>query len=546
MRTTLLAILLLLPGIGSAQADPAARVDSIFAAWSVAGAPGCAVGVAQNGRPVLRRAYGLADLEHEVPNTPETVFEAGSVSKQFTAAAVVLLARQGRLSLDDDVRRYIPEVPDYGRTITIRHLLNHTSGLRDWGTVQEIAGWPRGTRIHTHAHVLDIVSRQRALNFNPGAEYLYSNTGYNLLAILVDRVSGIPFAEFSRREIFEPLGMAHTQWRDDFSRVVRGRAQAYDHRDGAYHLEMPFENVHGNGGLLTTVDDLLRWNQALTSGALAGISSELQTQGRLTSGRQIEYALGLRIAPYRGVDEVSHSGSTAGYRAYLARYPEQGLSVALLCNVAEANPTLLAHRTAEVFLGSNLRDAAAPPAITVPAAELERHAGLFRSRRTGEPLPVVIAEGALTLGGGLRLEPIAPNTFRAGARRIEMVPGEPRTLRMLFPDGDTVIYEAVDPWQPTPAQLASFAGEYHSDEADAAYTAVVEDGRLVLRRRPDTREELTPAYADAFTTAEGVLVRFVRGVGGRVDGFTVTIDRVRGLRFDRVEDDGRRDRPAPQ
>jgi CubicO group peptidase (beta-lactamase class C family) len=534
MRRATLVVLLIIPTAAFAQPDPAARVDSVFAAWRGADAPGCAVGVAENGRPVLRRAYGLADLEHQVPNTPETVFEAGSVSKQFTAASVVLLARQGKLSLEDDIRRYIPEVPDYGARITIRHLLNHTSGLRDWGTVQEIAGWPRGTRIHTHAHVLDIVSRQRAPNFAPGAEYLYSNTGYNLLAILVERVSGTSLAEFSRREIFGPLGMTSTQWRDDFSRVVRGRAQAYDQRDGAYHLEMPFENVYGNGGLLTTVGDLLRWNDALASGALGGALRELETQGRLTGGRRIEYALGLRVAPYRGVREVGHSGATAGYRAYLARYPDQGVSVAVLCNVAEANPTLLAHRTAEVFLGTQLRDAPVPAAIPVTAADLERHAGLFRSRRTGEPLPFVVADGALTLGGGLRLQPIAANTYLAGARRVEMVPGTPRTARMLYPDGDTVVYEAVAPWHPTPSQLAALTGEYYSAEAEAGYTAAVEDGGLVLRRRPDTREELTPAYADAFTTPEGVLIRFVRGAGGRVQGFTVSIDRVRGLRFDRV------------
>lgn len=531
MRAALLT-LLLVPAIAHAQ--PEARVDSVFSAWRAPGAPGCAVGVARNGRTVLRRAYGLADLEHDVPNTPETVFEAGSVSKQFTAAAVVLLAQRGRLSLDDDVRRYIPEVPDYGTPITIRHLLNHTSGLRDWGSVQEIAGWPRGTRIHTHAHVLDIVSRQRALNFTPGAEYLYSNTGYNLLAILVERVSGTSFAEFSRREIFEPLGMTSTQWRDDFSRVVRGRAQAYDHQDGAYHLQMPFENVHGNGGLLTTVGDLLAWNAAFAGGRMPGLMEAMETRGRLTGGRQIEYALGLRVAPYRGVREVSHSGSTAGYRAYLARYPDQALSVAVLCNVAQANPTLLAHRTAEVYLGDAVYDTVMPATMLVPAAELERHAGFFRGRRTGEPLRLAVRDGELMLGGGVRLDPIAQNTFRVGARRVEMVPGTPRTVRVIYPDGDTLLYDAVERWEPAAAQLAGFAGEYRSDEAEAAYTAGVEDGRLVLRRRPDSRAELTPAYADAFTTPQGALVRFVRGADGRVQALTVSVERVRDLRFDRV------------
>ena len=308
---------------------------------------------------MLARAYGSANLEHDIPNTPETVFEAGSVSKQFTAAAIVLLARQGKLSLDDDVRRHIPEVPDYGTPITLRHLLNHTSGLRDWGSVMQLAGWPRGTRIYTHAHTLDVVSRQKSLNFTPGTEYSYSNTGYNLLAMIVERVSGVSFAEFSRRELFEPLGMTKTEWRDDFTRTVKGRATAYVMDDGAWHQQMPFENIHGNGGLLTTVNDLLRWNQALDSGTIAGLDA-LETQGVLSNGRKIEYALGLSVTEFRGLREVSHSGATAGYRAYLARYPGTGVSVALLCNAGNANPGL-ATRAASIFMADRLGPRAAPP-----------------------------------------------------------------------------------------------------------------------------------------------------------------------------------------
>ena len=534
MRAATLLGLLLVPSVALAQPEPAARVDSLFATWRADGAPGCAVGVAENGRTVLQRAYGLADLEHAVPNTPATVFEAGSVSKQFTAAAVVLLARQGKLSLEDDVRGFVPELPDYGTPITIRHLLNHTSGLRDWGSVQEIAGWPRGSRIHTHAHVLDILGRQRALNFTPGAEYLYSNTGYNLLAIIVERVSGTSFAEFSRREIFEPLGMMHTRWRDDFTRIVPGRAQAYHRRGGAYHLQMPFENVHGNGGLLTTVGDLLAWNEAFAADRIPGLMA-METRGRLTGGREIEYALGLRVTRHRGVREVSHSGATAGYRAYLARYPEQGLSVAVLCNAADANPTALARRTADLFLGSRAADPAVAAPVHVPAAELERLAGLYRSRRTGEPFPLVLAEDRLRLPDGREMVPIGERAFRLGATRVEVSRGAP-ALVVVFPDGDTVVYEPVARAEATAAQLAEYVGEYRSEEAEAAYTAAIVDGRLVLRRRPDAVLALAPAYADAFTTPGGWLVRFVRGPDGRVRALTVSVERVRDLRFDRVEE----------
>src|SRR5262245_241428 len=241
-------------GFGQTGDDTGTKVDTVFEKWTNSTA-GCSVAVGVDGKPVLTKGYGMADLEHDVKITPETIFEAGSVSKQFTAAAVLLLAREGKLSLDDSVRKYIPELPDYGVPLTIRHMLTHTSGLRDWGAIEAIAGWPRTTRTYTHAHVLDILSRQKALNFTPGEQWSYSNSGYNLAAIIVARVSGKPFAEFTAERIFQPLGMTHTSWRDDFTRIVKHRAIAYDRRADGYHQDLTFENVHGNGGLLKPVGD---------------------------------------------------------------------------------------------------------------------------------------------------------------------------------------------------------------------------------------------------------------------------------------------------
>ncbi|HEU0016400.1 MAG TPA: serine hydrolase domain-containing protein [Longimicrobium sp.] len=521
----------------AAQTDAAARVDSLFAAWNKPDSPGCAVGLSQNGRTVLSRAYGSANLEHGIPNTPETVFEAGSASKQFTAAAIVRLARQGKLSLDDDVRRYVPEVPDYGTTITLRHLLNHTSGLRDWGSVMQLAGWPRGTKIYTHAHALDVISRQRSLNFTPGTEFSYSNTGYNLLAMVVDRVSGMSFAEFTRRELFEPLGMTRTEWRDDFTRTVRGRAYAYAWAGGAWRLQMPYENVHGNGGLLTTVGDLLRWNQALDSGTIAGLDT-LDTPGVLSSGRRIDYALGLYLNDFQGVREVSHGGATGGYRAYLARYPETGVSVALLCNANNVNPEL-ATRAAALFMADRLRPPPAPGPVTpvaVEAADLERRVGLYRARPTGAPLRIAMADGRLRTGGGTELVPASRGVFRFGASptRLEFVDGPPVQLRIVYPNADTVMYDPVAAADTSAANLASYAGEYRSDEAEATYTAAVVDGAVVLRMRPDITFRLQPVYADAFQGPGGSIVRFIRGADGRVQAFTIGTERVRELRFDRV------------
>jgi CubicO group peptidase (beta-lactamase class C family) len=410
-----------------ARADRTAAVDAVFSRWSAA-TPGCAVGVGADGRPVLQRAYGMADLEHDVPNTADTIFEAGSVSKQFTAAAVLLLARDGKLSIDDPVRKYVPELPDYGVPLTIRHMLTHTSGLRDWGEVAGIAGWPRGTRVHTHAHVLDIVSRQKALNFTPGTNWSYSNTGYNLAAVIVSRVSGRSFADFSRDRIFLPLGMTHTSWRDDYTRIVKRRAIAYDQSADAYHQDMPFEDVHGNGGLLTTVGDLLRWNENFVTPKVgdAAFVREEQVPGRFSDGRAHDYAFGLYVRRYRGISEVSHSGSTAGYRAFLVRYPDQHVSIAVLCNAGNANATQYAHAVADAYLGDALGAAApasaggrdAPPSAASfhpNAPDLAAYTGRYASEEAETVLTVAADGDDLVIrrrpDTTLRMRPLGKDAF---------------------------------------------------------------------------------------------------------------------------------------
>jgi CubicO group peptidase (beta-lactamase class C family) len=340
----------------SASPVPEASVDAVFARWTRQ-SPGCAVGVAKGGTPVLQKAYGMADLEHDIANRPDTIFEAGSVSKQFTAAAILLLAKEGRLSLEDPVRKYVPELPDYGAPLLVRHILQHTSGLRDWGEVASIAGWPRTTRVHTHAHVLDILSRQKALNFPSGTQFSYSNSGYNLAAIIVSRVSGKSFADFSREQIFLPLGMTRTSWRDDYTRIVKDRAIAYSPAGDSFRMNMPFEDVHGNGGLLTTVGDLLKWNENFTNPKVgdADFVKRQQEPGRFNDGKPHDYAMGLYVRPYKGIPEVWHSGSTAGYTAFLTRFPQQQLSVAVLCNVSSGAATQYAHSVAELYLGDAIK-----------------------------------------------------------------------------------------------------------------------------------------------------------------------------------------------
>lgn len=430
IRALLLAVLIgvSLSVTPSAQAIavPDKAVDEVFAKWSSA-TPGCAVGVAVGGTPVLLKAYGMADLEHDIRNTPETIFEAGSVSKQFTAMAIMLLVKDGKLSLDDPVRKYIPELPDYKVPLTIRHMLTHTSGLRDWGSVASIAGAPRTTRAYTHGHVLDIVSRQKSLNFTPGDHYSYSNTGYNLSAIIVSRVSGMSFADFSTQRIFAPLGLKNTSWRDDHTRIVKGRAMAYSDTNGRFSTEMPFENVHGNGGLLTTVGDLLKWNENFVHPVVgdAALVKTMQTTGLFNDGKPQDYALGLMVQNYRGVTNINHSGSTAGYRAHLNRFPDSRTSVAVLCNVSSGDATRAANRVSDVFLGDKLKPAPAPPPAAQAAAlnpqptgaALSGFVGSYWSDEAETMLTAAIEEDRLVLKRRpdtvMRLVAIAPDKFRA-------------------------------------------------------------------------------------------------------------------------------------
>jgi CubicO group peptidase (beta-lactamase class C family) len=548
MRGWGVALALALAPIGLArQGSPAveSKVDAVFARWSSA-TPGCVVGVASDGKPVLAKGYGMADLEHDVPISPDSILEVGSVSKQFTAAAVLLLAREGRLSLDDQVRKYVPELPDYppspgerptgsgaaGASLTIRHMLSHTSGLRDWGSVAAIAGWPRTTRVHTHAHVLEIVARQHELNFQPGTRWSYSNTGFNLAAIIVERISGMPFPEFTRTRLFQPLGMTHTSWRDDYTRIVKGRALAYRERDGAFHADMPFENVYGNGGLLTTVGDLLKWNEHYDTPAAgdAAMIAEQQAPGHFNDGRAHGYGLGLYVGSHKGLREVSHSGTTAGYSAFLTRFPEQRVSVAVLCNAAGAPSTLYAHAVADLYLGDRLKPSEVKATHTLTVAETDRFVGQWIGS-TGVPITIEKDQGGVRLSRATPLFATSPMTLISAARDEWQL--DAYGIRHTDPFG-TIDELRQDRTTGTVKDIGAYAGTYVSADAEATLTAAVIDERLVLKRRPDTTIALTPLYADAFSAASGLgTVIFRRDASGRPTELSVVQDRVWNMRFER-------------
>ena len=499
-----------------------ATADRVFAQFNSTHSPGCAVGVAQNAKPILMRGYGMADLESNVPITATTILESGSVAKQFTSTAVALLMKDGKINIDDPVRKYIPELPEYPRPLLVRHLLSHTSGLREWSNLVAFAGWPRGTRLHTQADLLEAAVAQKSLNYPVGDFYSYTNTGFALLVTIVERVSGMPFAQFSEERIFKPLGLTNTHWRDDFTTIIPGRAQAYGRRGGestAWALDMPNDNIHGPGGLLTTVGDWLKWNDHLDKKTLGSqVVDSLTKQAVLTSGRTISYARGLIVAKYRGIDEISHSGSTSGYSTYLARYPGKNLSVAVMCNAAGAPATAFAHGLIDALV-PDLVPVVAPDTVTTDAAAAAKLAGIYRSTRTHEP---VIVGGAGRGGrGGVRA--LRDGAWLVGNNRatFETAPdGSPRGMRVVGADNDTTAYlfAGAAPWTPTPDQLTPFAGRYRSDEVNSTWTVKIENGKLMTYVRSGMKAELTPIYADAFNAGGGIggVIWFTRDAKGAV------------------------------
>ena len=562
MHALFSVLLALAPASASPAAAPGdvrAKVDAVFREYDRTDSPGCALGVYRDGRILYERGYGMANLELGAANSPESVFDIGSTSKQFTAFAIHLLAREGKLSLDDDIRRWIPEVPSYGKPVTIRHLLHHTSGLRDYIEVMYLQG-VQEEDLTTDDDALAAIARQKAPNFKSGDEYLYSNTGYFLLSLVVKRVTGQSLRDFAAARIFEPLGMHHTQFNESHTRLIANRATGYATRAaGGFGIAMGDWEQNGDGGVQTTVEDLQLWDQNFYDPKVGDrrLLDDMLTVGVLNSGRKLTYASALVVDDYRGLPTVSHGGAWVGYRAQLLRFPKQHFSVACLCNFADANPTRLAHGVAEVYLGALMKAEAPRPApaskkpagkAAVSAAELTRLAGAYRDPESGQLITLSAESGKLTGQRGSRPFVLVP--AGAGRFRAEGLPGRSAEVEVRTAAGggrpslvvtttdedddvDTATYEPVDLWKPTAADLGAFAGRYESEEIDTTWRLVFTDGQLAIKHRGVTADPLRPTTKDVFT-AGGLRLAFHRDAAGNVTGFSLDEGRVRGLAFRRV------------
>ncbi len=474
---------------GAEQTKTERAVDEVFADLTKAGSPGCALGVYRDGRVIYSKGYGLANIEESVAISPKSVFDIGSTSKQFTAASILLLEKQGKLSVNDDVRKYIPELPDYsqgktGKKVTILQMLNHTSGVRDYLVLFDLAGVNIDS-VTTDEDALTLLARQKTLNFVPGSEYLYSNSGFFLLSVIVKRVSGETLRDFAAANIFGPLRMTHTRYRDSHTELIADRTMAYDpneKKDG-FTMNVSYFEQTGDGAVHTSVEDLLKWDENFYSAQVGGkgFLAEIQEKGKLNDGRTMTYAKGLAVPIYRGLRTVRHGGSWGGYRAELLRFPDQHFSVACLCNVANADPSRRANLVAEAYLENLMKPKEAKKDENEDEDEAKKEKG----------------------GPGLPAE-----------------------------------------------QLQAFAGDYWSDELGVTYRLGVRDGSLRVLRIMDravlprannfARNEVRAAGKDKFSVGtEFVTFTFARDGAGDVNGFVVDAGRTMGMKFVRENGAGK-------
>lgn len=507
--------------------------------------PGCAVGVYNKGKVLYAKGYGMADLNLGVPITPSTVFDIGSTSKQFAAASVVLLANEGKLALTDDVRKHVPELPSYGKVITIDHLLRHTSGLRDYAGLLYLGG--HFFEDYTNDDdALAIIVSQRNTNFAPGSRWEYSNTGFFLLSVIVKRVTGQTLAQFAKARLFTPLGMTVTHFRDDHTALVPRRATAYSPAEEGFTVDMSNWDQTGDGAVNTDVLELARWDANFFDPRVGGASliDQLQTVGTLDDGKPHGYGRGLFVDTYRGARRVHHGGAWAGYRAMLMRFPDQGVSIALACNRADADTQRRAEQVADVVLGNIFKE---PKRFT----PLRTAAGTAPSAAPYEPAPYVGTyfsdeeQGAVTIaaedgkailsvsGRRLPLTRIASDEFIGMDGMVKVDFAEARQeARVSFAGRPAIAYRRAGEAHPSAAELATLAGTYRSPELLTTWTIRVDGDKLLIKGRAVGESQLVPIIEDGYASGAG-FVRFTRDANGGVDGFEVSASRMKRIRFDR-------------
>jgi CubicO group peptidase (beta-lactamase class C family) len=541
-----LFILILTLSLSAAADDRTDKVDKLFETWDSTVSPGAALAIIHNGEIIYKRGYGMANMEHNVPITPETVFRIGSTSKQFTAACIAILFLQGKLSLDDDIRKYIPELPAYDKPITIRHLIHHTSGIRDYLGLAYLSGKSEDD-FYTPEDTVAMIARQKGLNFVPGDEYLYSNSGYLLLGVIVSRVSGKSLNSFSQEHIFKPLGMNNTHFHDDYTMIVKKRADGHTKSDNGFKILNTTLNHVGDGGVFTTVEDLCLWDQAFYNEKLGKELMDLMHQnGVLNNGKKLEYAFGLNVGKYKGLKLVAHGGSFVGFRADMIRFPEEKFSVICLANLASINPSKLCRQIADIYLTDKFTEEKTPEKaaesitpVILTQDELKNKAGKYTDEKESFIADISLKDDTLiveAMGISFPLIPISQSKFISKDAPVEILieffPAEGEATKAnLTVEGDREIpLTKIPEIAPlTPEQLQTYAGSYYNDELPATYILVVEEGKLLFKHRNAPEEPFKLIDKDKFLSGYG-RVEFTRDRDEKITGFSLDAGRVR-IRF---------------
>ncbi len=529
-----------------------AKADEICASWQSDG-PGGVIGIVENGELVFSKAYGLASLEYEIPNITSTVFNIASVSKQFTAYSMVLLEQQGKLSIDDDIRKYLPEIPDFGETITIRHLLNHISGLRNFQNLLGMAGWREGESM-TNDDLLKYMSLQKELNFPVGSEYLYCNSGFVLVTFIVERITGMSFQEWTKANIFNPLGMTNTEYREDMEAIHQNTATSYaKNEDGTFRQLLKYWTYMGNGNVYTTVDDLAIWVANFENHTLGGPEgiNRLLERGILTNGDTLTYALGIGINKYRGLNRYSHGGSVGGYRSNFAYYPGSKTGFIVMANFSAADAGGKAIQLQDYYLEEkfNVPKSSTPPRYVHLTSPIDIDPVAFEMV-TGEYLVEgvtvkIFSEEGNMFAHAIGITPVLP--LQAASDTSFFVPdaaltfyirkeaGENPDRLIILRDSDVLGGYKIDPSLITPENLKQFEGIYYSPELNTEYNFKIKDDKLMSFHQRHTPAQIYPMNKDklrgeAFYLSE---IDVVRWTDGSVKGIQVSNGRVRNLWFEK-------------
>jgi CubicO group peptidase (beta-lactamase class C family) len=529
------------------------RADSVFQRFDRTDSPGCALGVYQDGKVLYARGYGMASLEHGVALSPRSVLDVGSISKQFTAMSILMLQNEGKLSLDDPIRKYIPEMPAYADKITLRRALSQTSGLRD---LYVMMGQTGRTFAGDTIDALRVITHSAEPNYEPGARYLYTNSGWILAAQIVYRLTGKTLDQFAQERIFEPLGMRDTRYLADVTTIIPNGAEGYAPRaGGGFRVARSTYDgaIVGAGAVHTSVEDFGRWLANYDAATVGGrdIIETMTTATKLNNGSPAAssptqaYAIGLNVGTLRGLRVVSHGGSWAGYRGHFLRFPDQRFAVATFCNLTTSGPDSLARKVAGIYLGDRMQPDSATmwttalagaPRADVPAASLRALTGVWRNVERGEVRRTRLVGDTLFAMGAerTRMVPLGDGRFRVGPySEVRFDNPEAPSRMVVRTTAEEVTYTRADTAALTPAQLAEYAGEYRSEEVEATHSWRVEKGQLVVYANNRRLGVLEPSYRDGFTRGDNV-IDVQRDAKGRITGFTVEAGRVRHLRFTKM------------